>query len=246
MSTKYEATFPRVALGLLAGVIVGPIFMAFTIAPFLGPGFFLFPFGASDSFIKRLAGGYGASLFALPVGLVVIGAPLWGLLHALRWRSALAVATMGLVATFGGCFAFAFYLASYNNGLSRFHQSLLQEAIRSSEFAAVVAISGLATALMVWRIAYRRAAPDLPERQPKNNRAIGLRSLRNGLAAGLLVYVCFVLLDFYGPIIGGLSAAAFLRPHTILGALIAVIVISALSFLNQIRLRSIKLSSNRN
>src|SRR5215471_1075624 len=126
VTTEYETTPGRVAKGLLSGAVAGATLVAF---PFL-----IFPPFAVIAFIYAFA--------AFAVGLIIVGAPLWVLFHALHWRSATAASALGFFATLA---TITVYWISLDLGVTPL---TLVPAI-------VLGFIGAAVGRTIWAVAYR-------------------------------------------------------------------------------------------
>src|SRR5258706_11242735 len=130
MHTEYETTAGRAAKALLIGALLGPGLVAVGFLPWAGAEFVLV---------------YIVAFVVFGIGLLVMGAPLWAIFHALRWRSAPTAAGLGFVATFVTC---AFLFGGLNGGGQVF------------VFAGLVAIAGAAVGFVIRQVAYRPSIPD--------------------------------------------------------------------------------------
>ena len=149
--SELRTNFPRAVAGLMCGGLFGGLcaFLAAAASNWLSA-----QAGAGmPPYLSSVGGFFGAMAFVVVVfliGLVAVAAPLWALMHRLGRRSMLDAAALGLALGFGGVFAIS-------QGLSALSGMPVVDPAQVWRSAIVMGVICAASALIIWRIAYRRA-----------------------------------------------------------------------------------------
>jgi hypothetical protein len=162
MKAAYDVTTRRVGLALLAGSVLGALLGLVSVAAALA-----LRSGASAD-VGALIGRILPSLLLRGflswfLGLLMIGAPAWWLLHRHGWRGWRAA----ILAAAGLAFATSLLMAiprpgehrteADRGGLTMIDDRLTTHGwTKALEDAAFVALAGVAVGFTVWRVAYRR------------------------------------------------------------------------------------------
>ena len=174
MRTRYETTFPRAALALLVGAAVGTCLVLggmLTIA-IIGSisshgSFAQLPAGLTIVLILTAVVAFGA--FGL--GLLVLGAPAWWLLHRFGFRGRGTAIALGAILTFAVIAAPGFNQEIWpkpqvQSGKGHPDNVINAEREESQRgwrgtfvFAAALSIAGGIVGYAVWRVAYRSGNP---------------------------------------------------------------------------------------
>jgi hypothetical protein len=169
-SANYETTLLRAAVALLCGAVIGS---ALIVVGVLSPGLF---------WSHEVAGGIVLAALYVPfvavvafvfyaVGLLVLGAPGWFLLHRQRRRNWVHAIGWGFVASFLACSLLQLWPTCGSYGwLSTGGPFLVNDLIRMNGWlitlwnTAWVTVAGGVVGLAIWRIAYR--VPELGATDP--------------------------------------------------------------------------------
>jgi hypothetical protein len=172
---SYDTNPSRVIVSLITGAVTGAILIALEYvwgtAQVSGIRYVL-DHGLRTTFIV-----FTAALVVWGLGLSIVGIPIWWLFHTLRLRHWLAAVVVGAVMTFLVNFAIgtrlfelipppanSTYFASDSGGPTVIDSRLTPHGWWVNfQAALLLSAGGVVVALVIWRIAYRRAS-DVPER----------------------------------------------------------------------------------
>ena len=159
----YTTSLPRAAMGLAAGIVTGAAFVALWSLV-----------GASDFDVVILRGALVVFVYAAVVwaiGLVVVAAVPWAFLHHYGYRNWPVAIALGATLTFivvsgfltngfGAYVGSGNFSAADNGGATWVDGRLTAHGWREAFiFAAICSVAGAVVGFVVWRTAYRRAAP---------------------------------------------------------------------------------------
>jgi hypothetical protein len=181
----YATTIPRALLALVAGAVTGTLVFLLELGILLA----LRPnklqemadfVGTTYLDLLQLTATAVLSFFA--GGLLVVGAPLWALLHFLKRRDWYYAVALGAGLCAAGFFVMALWnpdftpavsLVSFlteefgglvwNNEANQFNEEGWQAILRGTT---LLAVAGALSGLTLWKIAYRRPRP--PEARPQS------------------------------------------------------------------------------
>ena len=166
----YETTAMRAILALVAGSIVGSVLI---IAGFLIPEIIDALNGDKIAIAQLHALPYGVIVFVFvyaifTAGIVLIGLPIWALMHQLGRRNWLDALLLGGIASFLVTLAFStmsIWLLPYGSDYSASDggvPTVVHNHITAQgwtyylEMSGGIALAGIMAALTIWRIAYRK------------------------------------------------------------------------------------------
>lgn len=154
----------RVGLAILAGALTGAVIVSLhwltTVVRVLGIAYLTG--GGARGILVVFIGAFLAWL----AGLILIGGPTWWLLHRHQFRGWRAAALTGMAATFAAGLILAIPLPHKGGGYSEADRGgaviendhlTVYGWERAAEGALLLSFVGGAVAIIVWRVAYRRA-----------------------------------------------------------------------------------------
>lgn len=163
ITSKFGLAPARVGAAIVAGALIGGVIITLhwliTVARALGPAF-VFGKGAGGALIVFM----GAFLAWL-AGLILIGGPIWWLLHRHHLHGWRAAALAAFAATFAAGLILAIPLphkggafreADRGGVLVENDQLTAYGWLKAAEGALLLSFVGAAAGLAVWRVAYRR------------------------------------------------------------------------------------------
>ncbi len=163
-----RTSFPRALLALAIGAVCGTCLTLFEAVSGIPVPALRVPLGAlvypPRNMVEILQLLEIVAMFAMgmySVGLVIVGAPVWYVLHRLGKRTPVDAALTGATLTFFFCFVLDNDLLDRLQHLGRYPMSAygwLMAGERAAWFAATGAIVGLT----VWWVAYRAGSEPLP------------------------------------------------------------------------------------